>query len=1288
MASQAASELPLNDPAMAEAWLQSFEALCRHKKLQDTNEEKQVTDLFLARAGINAVRSVSIMAKPKNIEDMTFKDIKKMIIGRLQPKKKLVIAERTRFMSQRQLSTESAQQFAERLRDAAKHCEFDKLNEKDCKQSAEDDLIQTLLISGLCDHSQRTKTLEHIQSSENPVTLDTCLQYIQQLELIQSYSSSDRSAEAREPSRSSETAESSTPVASIDRNRNSGAQCRSCGLQHQPGKCPAFGKTCNKCHRRNHFAAVCRSSAKSKSVAPAHEIDTSECEQAGIYTIVGNESGSGSIKTVLIEGKPFKMQLDSGSGASIIPINFWRSLGEPKLRKSKLRLRQFDGTVIRTRGCFTALIEVGRQIACADVTVTECTKEHGLIGTDVLDFKLDTATVNQVERSSKPLGKLKGFRARVLLRENAQPSFFDARPLPIHLKPLVVAKLRTMIDAGILEPVPPGGSSWASPIVVVRKADGDLRICSDYKVGVNPKICSDAYPLPNIEQAFSALAGMKHFAIVDLTNAYNQIELDEASREILTINTPLGLLRWTRMPYGVKTASAQFQAAMEATVGGAVSNLVIYQDDMCVGATTADELDSKVRDLLRALSDAGMSINEKKCVFRSTEISFLGYCIAADGVRPDRKLVEKILGVSTPASKKELESFLGMTVYYSRYIKSYSEKTEPLTELRSKKVAFHWGPRQQKAFDELKQALAASPVVRIFDARKRTTLTTDASEKAIAAILSQDEHPVMYLSRRLTPAERNYSNIEREALAVVWATQRARHFLLGSKFVLQCDHQPLEFIFSPSRELPKVTSARIMRWALQLSAFDYEISYIKGSCIPHVDALSRIEFKEGDGDDCQESFVHWTETEVLKLEQIRDATDNDPVLASVKRRIRSNAWNNCSAAERPYKAVRQQLSVENGVVCLRDLVVPPSRLRQDVLRAAHGDSHCGALATRNRLKLEAWWPGHCEDVENFVKQCQRCAEIRPMPARTCHTWPAEDGPWRRVHMDHAHVPGFGLLLIVVDAFSGWPEAVPVADKSATTVIKVLRLIFSRLGVPHTLVADNAPEFRDQQLHEWLKKIGCSPMHSPPYHPQSNGCAERMVQTVKKGLRAFAVHQGRFDAYLAKLLLNYRATPRGDGRGSPSALMGRQLRSPLTLQFDTDAPLVYQSRPGGPAETVRFVVQAGHNTAVVTRDKDDRPVLAHRDQLRLRPSPSRAEVTDNTDDSGRDPDDAGRSPDDGDRNPDEGGRNPDEGGRNPEPDSQRPDAAAPPQQAAEATPEPRRSCRSTKGVAPDRLSPRW
>uniref|UniRef100_A0A1I8HW19 Integrase catalytic domain-containing protein n=1 Tax=Macrostomum lignano TaxID=282301 RepID=A0A1I8HW19_9PLAT len=400
---------------------------------------------------------------------------------------------------------------------------------------------------------------------------------------------------------------------------------------------------------------------------------------------------------------------------------------------------------------------------------------------------------------------------------------------------------------------------------------------------------------------------------------------------------------------------------------------------------------------------------------------------------------------------------------------------------------------------------------------------------------------------------------------------------------------------------------------------------------------------------------------------------------TVKRRIRSNAWNNCSAAERPYKAVRQQLSVENGVVCLRDLVVPPSRLRQDVLRAAHGDSHCGALATRNRLKLEAWWPGHCEDVENFVKQCQRCAEIRPMPARTCHTWPAEDGPWRRVHMDHAHVPGFGLLLIVVDAFSGWPEAVPVADKSATTVIKVLRLIFSRLGVPHTLVADNAPEFRDQQLHEWLKKIGCSPMHSPPYHPQSNGCAERMVQTVKKGLRAFAVHQGRFDAYLAKLLLNYRATPRGDGRGSPSALMGRQLRSPLTLQFDTDAPLVYQSRPGGPAETVRFVVQAGHNTAVVTRDKDDRPVLAHRDQLRLRPSPSRAEVTDNTDDSGRDPDDAGRSPDDGDRNPDEGGRNPDEGGRNPEPDSQRPDAAAPPQQAAEATPEPRRSCRSTKGT---------
>ncbi|PAA81730.1 hypothetical protein BOX15_Mlig033926g4 [Macrostomum lignano] len=987
MASQA-SDLPLNDPAMTEAWLRSFAALSRSKKLTDSNEDRQITDLFLSKAGVEAVRRVSVMAQPKELENMDFADIRKLIMEKVAPKKRLVIAERSKFMALRQETGESTQQFAQRLRDASRFCEFSKLNAEGCHQTAEDELIQTMLISGLQNMQHRAKTLEFIQSAAAAVKLDTCVEYVQQLELIQQYSSSDQ---VKQSSTSSSTpAEQPAPaaIASVDKNRSAGKPCKFCGQKHPSGRCPAWGKTCAKCGRRNHFAAVCKSSSQNKS---AHEIETEEPEgnlaRNPVFTVSStNKSKTSSIKNVKLDGKLLAMQLDSGSDASIIPKNFWKALGEPRLKRCPRQLRQFDGSVIKTLGCFLAVVELSDRVACIEVTVAACEKNHGLLGTDALDFKLDGVAINHAE-VTPPLGKLRGFRARIVLKDNAQPSYFEARQVPIHMKPLVIEKLRKMVQSGILEPVPPGGSRWASPIVVVRKPNNDLRVCSDYKIGVNPKICADSYPLPNIESAFCALAGMTHFATVDLTNAYNQIELDENAREVLTINTPIGLLRWTRMPYGVKTASAQFQAAMEATIGDAVSNMVIYQDDICVGAPTEGELDAKVKHLLSTLKEAGMEINHEKCVFRSTEICFLGYRISADGVRPDKKLVEKIQKVKPPTTRKELESFLGLTNYYARYIQAYSEKIEPLTALRSQKSSFVWGLEQQKAFEDLKRALAVYPVIRIFDPRKLTTLTTDASESAVSGILSQDGHPVLYLSRRLSPAERNYSNIEREALAVVWATQRAKHFLLGKKFLLQCDHQPLEFIFGPSRELPKVTSARIMRWAIQLAAFDFDIAYVKGNSIPHVDAMSRMPFESNDDGDSSGDggFIHWTETDLLRLEEIRQGTDIDPVLKSIKRRIQKNVWSNCSAAERPFKAVRYQLTIEDGVVCCGDLLVPPAAVRSKMLQAAHGVTHSGALATRNRLKREAWWPGHCNDVERFVKQCATCMRIRPLPNRTVHT---------------------------------------------------------------------------------------------------------------------------------------------------------------------------------------------------------------------------------------------------------------------------------------------------------------
>jgi hypothetical protein len=195
-------------------------------------------------------------------------------------------------------------------------------------------------------------------------------------------------------------------------------------------------------------------------------------------------------------------------------------------------------------------------------------------------------------------------------------------------------------------------------------------------------------------------------------------------------------------------------------------------------------------------------------------------------------------------------------------------------------------------------------------------------------------------------------------------------------------------MFSPQRELPKVTSARLLRWAIQMSAYDYDIQYVKRENIPHADALSRLDFEsdlEDQKDFLEKTFVHWTETDVISVTEIERETKNDVVLSGILRRVMQNSWSNCSVAERPFKAVRQSLSCEDGILCKGDLMIPPTILRNRILDVH--DVHCGTTATRNRLKLEAWWPGYCDEVERYVKQCDICCKMKPNISK--HTYVAK-----------------------------------------------------------------------------------------------------------------------------------------------------------------------------------------------------------------------------------------------------------------------------------------------------------
>lgn len=1200
MASRTEKELDLRNTENAEAWIRQFSAICRTKKIKDEENEFAITDLFLAKAGIEAIKKLSLMAAPIELEKMTFNQIKELITKTMKPKERLIIGERTMFLGLKQNNNECIIEYYQRLRLTAKTCNFEKIGDD---MSKEDEMILMRMIEGLINNDHKKRILEMLQA--NKMSLEEVINALQQLELIKSHCNVDFQHE-------------SSMHSVYDKNKTQqNSKCQYCGGKHEKGKCPAFGKECKNCRKRNHFEKVCRYKRTHNHNASINENEyksdesnaednlstnsiTTSSRKETIRDIfsVGNENHR-LFKYVTMEHKAFSMQVDTGADISIIPSNFWRRMGSPKVRKSNKTLRNFDGSIMKTLGETDILMEIDGKYRISTVVIVDVVKAFGLLGTDIINLNGEDITITEVHNSTNQetkIGCLKGFEARIRTLDDVKPSFYESRPVPIQMRDTVAKEIQRLVDEDILEPVEAGGCEWASPIVVVPKTNG-VRICADFKIGVNHKICNDYYPIPEIESVFSKVSGCEVFAKLDLSNAYYQITLEEKSRNITTITTPIGLFRYKRLPMGLKSSSSIFQKAMENTLAE-FDKIIIYQDDILIGGDNQSHLDDRVKRVLEVLKNKGMTLNLSKSILKSDKISFLGYQIDKGGITPDPTLVNKILSVKKPQDRKELQSFLGLANFFGRFIKNFSGIIEPLNELRQQNTRFEWGKKHDIAFQQLKNQLSSKPVIQPFDVKKETTLVTDASEKSIGGVIMQNEHPIIYMSRKLNCSEQNYSNTEREALAIVWCMNRAKQFLLGSKFQLKSDHRALEFLFHPRKPLPKVSSARLIRWAINIMAFDFDIEYVNGHKIPHADALSRLRFEiEEDIEKSEEHIIHWSGESVIPYEDIKTRTNEDRLLIGIMSRIRTGKWGSCSQMERPFKMNRHKLTIQNEIVYMDDKVIIPQYLREQALKMAHDHTHPGIIATRNKLMLNVWWPGYCHDVENYISKCDSCSKVGKTKNQTIHTWPSENAPWIRIHMDHGYLPNVGYFLVVIDSYSAWPEVIRAKDRSAASVIGILRSIFSRLGVPKVIVSDNAAEYHDESLRNWLMKIGCRMIKTPPMHPQSNGLAERMVETIKSASRLWENQNESFDSFKDKLLLNYRSIPHGNRCKSPSSLMGRQIRNPITMTYAVESPIWFRATPRDNPVEATYIAQKGNNTIFIKRG--GRTVLAHSDQISRR-----------------------------------------------------------------------------------------
>ena len=379
------------------------------------------------------------------------------------------------------------------------------------------------------------------------------------------------------------------------------------------------------------------------------------------------------------------------------------------------------------------------------------------------------------------LGTIRGTTAKIQIDPEVRPRFHKPRPVPFSLRTKVEEELERLEKEGIIQPKQ--FSEWAAPIVPILKEDGSVRICGDYKVTANRAVKVDPYPLPRIEDLFTAMPGGVTFTKLDLSHVYLQLELDETSREYLAINTHKGLFEYTRLPFGVSSAPSIFQRTMDNLLQG-LEHVATYIDDTIITGKTEEEHLRNLDEVLRRLEEAGMRLKKKKCVFMGPEVEYLRHRINKEGLQPTEEKVRAITGAPQPTQVSELRAFLGLINYYGKFMPDLSTILAPLYQLLQKGRKWGWEKEQQEAFAKAKALLKSPKLLVHYDINKELILTCDASPVGLGAVLSHrmedgSERPIAYASRTLAPAEKKYAHIDKEALAIVYGVKRYHQYLHG-----------------------------------------------------------------------------------------------------------------------------------------------------------------------------------------------------------------------------------------------------------------------------------------------------------------------------------------------------------------------------------------------------------------------------------------------------------------------------------------------------------------------------
>lgn len=851
------------------------------------------------------------------------------------------------------------------------------------------------------------------------------------------------------------------------------------------------------------------------------------------------------------------MLWDSGASISVISKHMWSKIGSPIMKNYEMSVAGVFGRSQQVLGICKLSLEWNNLVKTINAIIMEKITPHFIAGVDIMkecqvslqfgDFVQcvskdggkwsDSDRQKKIHESIKDLetnfnlkSMLDTYRSIFMahkfdlgftdivkhrIQTESAPIYLNPRRQPMHIEDLIDEMIKLMLDHDVIRPC---RSPWNSPLVAAKKKDGSLRLCVDFRQ-LNSVTKRESFPMPDIQSLLDSLAGSNVFSSIDIGQAYYQVALDTDAQEMTAFSTKAGQFCYNRLPFGLTSAPATFQSLMHVIFEDLLfKGVIVYLDDILIYGKSREEHNGILEKVFQRILKAGFRINPDKCQFFKSSLIFLGHVISPEGVKTNNDNVQKIINIDIPKTVKEMRSFLGMTNYYRKFIKNYANIALPLyAATKGNDKAITWSDECNSSFIKLKDALVSAPVLDYPRKDRKFVLDTDASFEAIGAVLSQidennQERVIAYASRGLTPFEKGYCVTRKELLALYDSILHFKAYLYGTEFEARTDHKALVFM----RDTKKPISPQFQTWLVNLSEYNFKLTYRKGEHHSNADYMSRIGMCKHCETEHENPKLSKSRTKFISAinsignvyEVLKGKQDNDKDIQFVKgailkqnskKEIRIDNYDN-----RWLEKNFQNLVVVDNLLMLKKSIVIPISYSEEFVKVVHEDMcHIGMKKLYNYVKDDFVWNDVFKTVHKVINECETCAKRKICQQKTKEKFiPITKSNFLdQVQIDIAYMSINGLqkgyVLILVDKFSRLVSLNYVNNQTENTIIRTIedKWIY-RFGKPKEILTDRGRYFLGTKFQKWLQSLNVKHNLTTPYHHQGTGLVERMIRTMR------------------------------------------------------------------------------------------------------------------------------------------------------------------------------------------------